>query len=171
MNLTTVLWNLDTNDWAAGYSEPVEQVQANYQDFIEMGSNGTFANSGNIVLTHEIDNTTMQLALDNLPNIVKNYKHVLDVATCMNITYPYIEQSISYPSFSEAISNSSTTNSTAASSSGAAASGSSGSTAAASGSATLNADVANSAAAVVRVSPGMAAGLLVSVAAVVGAFA
>lgn len=56
-----------------------------------MGTNGTFANSGNIVLTHEINNNTMQLAVDYLPKIVSAYKQVLDVATCYNITYPYFE--------------------------------------------------------------------------------
>ncbi|KAI7852816.1 chitin deacetylase 1 [Circinella umbellata] len=99
LNLTTVLWNLDTDDWAAGASEPVSQVQGNYEDFIKMGSNGTFATSGNIVLTHEIDNTTMQMAIDYLPQIKKNYKNVLDVATCMNITTPYMENSVKFAPF------------------------------------------------------------------------
>lgn len=76
-----------------------------------MGSNGTFAKSGNIVLTHEIDNTTMQLAVDYVPKIKKAYKHVLDVATCANITYPYMEKTISFPSFEKAVSNSSSSTS------------------------------------------------------------
>ncbi|KAI9491179.1 chitin deacetylase 1 [Zychaea mexicana] len=99
LNLTTVLWNLDTDDWAAGESEPVSTVQGNYEDFIKMGSNGTFSTSGNIVLTHEIDNTTMQMAIDYIPQIKQNYKHVLDVATCMNITYPYMENTVAFTGF------------------------------------------------------------------------
>jgi hypothetical protein len=64
-----------------------------------MGSNGTFSSSGQIVLTHEIDNTTMSLAVENIPKIKAAYKNVLDVATCMNITYPYQEKTISFAAF------------------------------------------------------------------------
>ncbi|KAG1458434.1 hypothetical protein G6F56_006399 [Rhizopus delemar] len=91
LNLTAVIWNYDTNDWAAGDTETVEDVQTAYDDYITMGTNGTFAQSGNIVLTHEINNTTMQLAVDNLAKIQKAYKNVIDVATCYNISYPYFE--------------------------------------------------------------------------------
>ncbi|KAI8888083.1 carbohydrate esterase family 4 protein [Backusella circina FSU 941] len=91
LGLTAVIWNLDTNDWSAGYSVPVSTVQQSYEDYITMGTNGTFATSGNIVLTHEINNTTMSLALEYLPQIASAYKQVLDVATCYNISYPYFE--------------------------------------------------------------------------------
>ncbi|KAG0171271.1 hypothetical protein DFQ28_002496 [Apophysomyces sp. BC1034] len=103
LGLTTVLWNLDTDDWAAGNSEPVSKIDQNYQDFVSMGSNGTFSKGGNIVLTHEINNTTMQLALDYLPKIQQAYKHVVDIATCMNITYPYQEKIIAFKSFADAV--------------------------------------------------------------------
>lgn len=56
-----------------------------------MGTNGTFATSGNIVLTHEINNETMSMAVENLPKIIAAYKQVIDVATCYNISYPYFE--------------------------------------------------------------------------------
>ncbi|KAI9280464.1 hypothetical protein BY458DRAFT_487447 [Sporodiniella umbellata] len=91
LNLTAVIWNYDTDDWAAGDTETLEDVQKTYDDFITMGTNGTFTKSGNIVLTHEINNTTMQLAIDNLEKIQKAYKNVIDVATCYNISYPYFE--------------------------------------------------------------------------------
>jgi len=70
---------LDTDDWAAGTSETLDTVKKTYEDFVEMGSNGTFKNSGQIVLTHEIDNTTMTLAMEFLPKIRAAYKNVLDV--------------------------------------------------------------------------------------------
>lgn len=92
--MTTILWDLDTDDWAAGSSETLETVQKTYEDFVAMGSNGTFKNSGQIVLTHEIDNTTMTLAMEFLPKIRAAYKNVLDVATCMNITNPYHESQV-----------------------------------------------------------------------------
>ncbi|KAI8092210.1 chitin deacetylase [Gilbertella persicaria] len=91
LGMTAVIWNLDTDDWAAGDTTTVEAVEKTYQDYVDMGSNGTFANSGNIVLTHEINNTTMSLALEYLPKIQSSYKQVLNVATCANISYPYFE--------------------------------------------------------------------------------
>ncbi|ORX53585.1 chitin deacetylase [Hesseltinella vesiculosa] len=115
LNMTCVLWDYDTNDWAVGEGETLQQVQTAYSNFIQMGTNGTMASSGNIVLTHEINNTTMQLAIDNLPNVLSNYKHVTNVATCQNITYPYFEQTISFPSFSQYLaSNSSAGNASTA---------------------------------------------------------
>ncbi|KAI8086894.1 chitin deacetylase [Gilbertella persicaria] len=91
LGLTAVVWNLDTDDWAAGLTTTVEAVSQTYQDYVEMGTNGTFADTGNIVLTHEINNNTMSLALEFLPKITAAYKQVIDVATCANISYPYFE--------------------------------------------------------------------------------
>ena len=67
-----------------------------------MGTNGTFKNTGNVVLQHEIDNTTMTLALKYLPKIQKAYKHVVDIATCQNITYPYQEKTVKFAGFANA---------------------------------------------------------------------
>ncbi|KAI8368705.1 hypothetical protein BD560DRAFT_483317 [Blakeslea trispora] len=106
LNLTAVIWNYDTDDWAAGSSKTVEDIEHTYEDFIAMGSNGTFSQTGQITLTHEIDNTTMSLALKYLPKIQASYKHVVDVATCMNITHPYHESSIVFPTFDEYLSSS-----------------------------------------------------------------
>lgn len=99
--MTAILWNLDTDDWAAGSTPGItaDTVNARYNDFIKMGSNGTFANSGNIVLSHEINNMTMDFFINHYPAIKSNYKHVVDVATCQNIAHPYIEQSITFASF------------------------------------------------------------------------
>ncbi|KAI8638792.1 chitin deacetylase [Parasitella parasitica] len=91
LGLTAVIWNLDTDDWSAGVTTTVEAVEQSYADFIAMGTNGTFATSGNIVLTHEINNETMSMAVENLPKIISAYKQVIDVATCYNISYPYFE--------------------------------------------------------------------------------
>ncbi|ORX52821.1 glycoside hydrolase/deacetylase [Hesseltinella vesiculosa] len=111
LGLTAILWNLDTDDWAANTLPGVttQSVQQNYQNFIAMGGNGSFSNIGNIVLTHEINNMTMDFAVQNYPAIKKAYKHVLDVATCMNISHPYIEESITYPSFDQAINQNAST--------------------------------------------------------------
>ncbi|KAG1443619.1 hypothetical protein G6F56_010608 [Rhizopus delemar] len=106
LDLTAIIWNLDTDDWAAGSSPDVtvDTVNQNYENFIKMGSNGTFSQSGNIVLSHEINNMTMNFFLEHYAEIKKAYSHVLDVATCMNITHPYAESTITFPTFDEAIS-------------------------------------------------------------------
>jgi hypothetical protein len=124
--LTTILWDLDTDDWAAGYNEPITTVQKTYEDFIQMGSNGTYQNKGQIVLTHEINNTTMTLAVNNLPKIMAAYKNVIDVATCMNITQPYHETTVTRAAFD----GSKTASSSGAASGSASATGSSASSAA-----------------------------------------
>lgn len=99
LNLTAIIWNLDTNDWAAGTTVTVDQVQQNYQNFVSMGTNGTFANGGNIILSHELNNLTMSVAENFIPQFKQAYKHVVDVATCMNITNPYAESSVTFAVF------------------------------------------------------------------------
>ncbi|KAG0171491.1 hypothetical protein DFQ28_001025 [Apophysomyces sp. BC1034] len=105
LNLTAILWNLDTDDWAAGVTPGItaDTVNQNYENFITMGKNGSFASTGNIVLSHEINNMTMSFAMKHLPEIRQTYNHVLDVATCMNISHPYVEQTITYPNFDAAV--------------------------------------------------------------------
>lgn len=41
----------------------------------------------------------MELAVENIPKIKEAYKNVIDVATCMNITHPYMEENISWAAF------------------------------------------------------------------------
>ncbi|KAG1005673.1 hypothetical protein G6F27_009011 [Rhizopus arrhizus] len=119
LNLTAILWNLDTDDWAAGTTPGItaETVNQNYEDFIKMGSNGTFANTGNVVLSHEINNMTMSFFMNHYEEIKKAYTHVLDVATCMNITNPYQETTITFPTFDQAINGASVSTSNGSSTS------------------------------------------------------
>ncbi|CDH56570.1 chitin deacetylase [Lichtheimia corymbifera JMRC:FSU:9682] len=103
LNLTAILWNIDTDDWAANSMPGVttETVQQNYKDFIEMGKNGSFAESGALILSHEINNMTMDMAMQNYEQLKGAYKHVIDVATCKNITNPYAEDTITFPTFEQ----------------------------------------------------------------------
>jgi hypothetical protein len=119
LDLTAVIWNLDTDDWAANVLAGVttETVDNTYEDFIKMGTNGTFSTSGNIVLSHEINNKTMELFMKHYPAIKKAYSHVMDVATCMNITTPYAETSVTFPTFEQSLSSSSNNSSASNSSS------------------------------------------------------
>lgn len=111
LNLTAILWNLDTDDWAANVLPgiTVDTVNQRYDNFIKMGSNGTFAGTGNIVLAHEINNMTMDFFLQHYPAIKQNYKHVTDVATCMNISHPYVEKVITFPSFDASVTKNAST--------------------------------------------------------------
>ncbi|KAI9266582.1 chitin deacetylase 1 [Phascolomyces articulosus] len=103
LNLTAILWNIDTDDWAAGTVPGItaQTVDQNYKNFIEMGKNGTFANSGALILSHEINNQTMDFAMQHYDALHDAYDHVIDVATCMNISNPYVEQSITFPTFEQ----------------------------------------------------------------------
>ncbi|KAI7862009.1 chitin deacetylase 1 [Spinellus fusiger] len=105
LGMTAILWNLDTDDWAADFTPGVTEatVDQTYEDFITMGKNGTFSKSGNIVLTHEINNITMGLMMNNYPKIKAAYTNILDVATCMGIQYPYAEKTVSFTPFSSSI--------------------------------------------------------------------
>ncbi|KAI9341861.1 hypothetical protein BD770DRAFT_398909 [Pilaira anomala] len=102
LDLTTILWDLDTDDWAAETAAAEKTVRKTYDDFIAMGKDGTFKNSGQITLTHEINNRTMSLAVEFLPKIMAAYDNVIDVATCMNITNPYQEDTVTFAPFSPA---------------------------------------------------------------------
>ncbi|KAI5481781.1 chitin deacetylase, carbohydrate esterase family 4 protein [Pseudohyphozyma bogoriensis] len=96
LDLRTVVWLDDTDDWDYAVVG-IPAVEANYQTFIAQGANGTFANEGTIVLTHELNNETMSLSEKYLPSIRSTFTGgVMPVAVCMNNTQPYVEQNNSY---------------------------------------------------------------------------
>lgn len=110
LNLSTDLWNLDSNDWRmipAGTFTSA-QVDTIFEGFVEMGKNGTYATSGVITLQHELNNGTMSKAQQWYSQIKAAYKHLMPVASCMNITHPYAETNITYPSFNDLVGGSST---------------------------------------------------------------
>jgi len=103
LDMTAILWNRDTFDWAANVLPGVttQTVDDYYNAYIEMGTNGTYASTGNIVLSHEINNQTMEFFMKHYPAIKDAYTHIVDVATCMNITQPYLEDVIQFPTFEQ----------------------------------------------------------------------
>lgn len=55
LNLTTIVWSDDTNDWEAGTNGVTEQdVINNYQSVIDKAGNGTYTTHGPVVLNHEL---------------------------------------------------------------------------------------------------------------------
>ncbi|PWN21775.1 glycoside hydrolase/deacetylase [Microstroma glucosiphilum] len=99
LGLKTILWDNDTDDWEV---EPAgdltqAQVEANYQDIL-----GNVSSShGTIVLTHEINEYTMELFMTEYSKIQGVYSHIVPLTACMNWTDPYQEGDITYPNFED----------------------------------------------------------------------
>ncbi|KAF7982981.1 hypothetical protein HWV62_24580 [Athelia sp. TMB] len=128
LNLTTIVWQYDSNDWqvgAPGATVTAAQVDANYQNLITSAGNGTFNTAGTIMLTHELTNYTMQEAIKWYPQLKAAFKSLVPVGVGMNWTQPYVETNYSLPAFSQYTAGQLTASATA---SGASASSSSSST-------------------------------------------
>ena len=70
MGLQTVLWKYDSNDRRVGQGGwTAANVDASYQLFIGNLSAGTFDTMGGIMLTHELNNYTMQEAINWYPQL------------------------------------------------------------------------------------------------------
>lgn len=96
LGLKSVLWSADTVDWQiqpAGTLTKAD-VQKNYANII----NNVSSSIGNIVLSHEINGDTMQIAMDQYTNIAAKFDHIVPLTACMNWTSPYSED-ITYPDF------------------------------------------------------------------------
>ncbi|KAK9762827.1 hypothetical protein K7432_011052 [Basidiobolus ranarum] len=106
LKLTNIIWNLDSDDWqmAPAGNLPESAIDQRFQNFVDMGKNGTFATSGAITLEHELNNGTMTMAEKWYPQLKQAFKHIVPVASCMNITTPYVETNYTYPDFAQYIS-------------------------------------------------------------------
>ncbi|GAA5989724.1 hypothetical protein JCM11641_002183 [Rhodosporidiobolus odoratus] len=101
LDMRTIIWNEDTDDWE--WSEiGVAAVEANYDAILAKQAKGKYKTSGAIVLSHEIDGTTMQISQQYLPKLKQAFTGgVMPVAVCMNNTTPYIETSNVYPDYAQ----------------------------------------------------------------------
>ncbi|KAJ7653769.1 hypothetical protein B0H17DRAFT_1186291 [Mycena rosella] len=134
LGLETIMWGFDSFDWEAGTNGiTTDTVQSNYDTLISDATSGKFDTVGAIILTHELNNYTMQTAIDNYPKLAAAFDHLAPVGVTQNKTTPYVETNYTQPSFSDYIaargsSTGSGSNSTTGSSgtSGASKSGSSG---------------------------------------------
>ncbi|KAJ7061020.1 carbohydrate esterase family 4 protein [Mycena amicta] len=102
LGLANVLWKYNSNDWevSSGAATPA-QVQANYDALISAANSGTFNTAGAIMLTHELNNYTMQTAIDNYPKLSAAFKYIVPVGVAMNKTQPYVEANYTQKSFSQ----------------------------------------------------------------------
>ncbi|KAF7360610.1 Carbohydrate esterase family 4 protein [Mycena venus] len=120
LNLDNILWKYDAFDWkvASGQATP-QEVQANYDALVADVGNGTFDTVGAIMLTHELDNYTMQTAMDNYPKLAAAFnarsflhvelctlltwlmQHIVPVGVAYNKTHPYVETNFTMPNFAQ----------------------------------------------------------------------
>ena len=55
LNLTTITWNQDSEDWRAGIGGVTQaDIDENYQGFIAQAGNGTWSSHGTVILNHEL---------------------------------------------------------------------------------------------------------------------
>ncbi|KAJ7185413.1 carbohydrate esterase family 4 protein [Mycena filopes] len=112
MGLQNVLWKYNSNDWESGTNGVTPAtVQANYDALIAAANSGTFNSvrvlsscfsrvwRGAIMLTHELNNYTMQTAVDNYPKLAAAFDHIVPVGVSLNKTQPYVESNYTMPAF------------------------------------------------------------------------
>jgi hypothetical protein len=102
LGLRSILWQYDSNDWQVGSTATTPaQVDANYQNLITAAGNGTFNSVGTIMLTHELNNFTMQEAIKFYPQLKQAFKNLVPVGVGLNHSQPYVETNYSLPSFQQ----------------------------------------------------------------------
>ncbi|KAF7970845.1 hypothetical protein HWV62_22728 [Athelia sp. TMB] len=175
MNLTTIVWTYDTNDWSYGEEKSVtkQQIDNNYNSLIAKQKGGEFNTRGTIVLTHELTNFTMSEAIKYHPILLQAFSHMVPVGVAYNWTQPYVEQEYYLPSFAQYITGQTQVNaSTASSSGGLTLSGGPSATGSGSGSASASSTAAAGSSKSGAISHGPAAGAaLALLASLAGAFA
>jgi peptidoglycan/xylan/chitin deacetylase (PgdA/CDA1 family) len=105
MGLQTIIWKFDSNDWRVGTNNiTAADVDADYGLFISNLTAGTFNGVGGIMLTHELNNFTMQEAVNWYPQLKSAFSHMVPIGVALNKTQPYVETNYSLPTFQQYIS-------------------------------------------------------------------
>jgi hypothetical protein len=72
--LQTIIWKYDSFDWRVGLNNiTAADVDNNYGLFINNLTTGTFNAVGGIMLTHELNNFTMQEAIKWYPQLKASF--------------------------------------------------------------------------------------------------
>ncbi|WFD00024.1 hypothetical protein MYAM1_002770 [Malassezia yamatoensis] len=98
LGLRTILWEEDTDDWnimPAG-SMATSQIDQNYEDIISKSGS-----ESPIVLTHEINQQTMDEFQKMYPKLKNAYKNVVPLTACQNVSQPYPDSNIQYPGYTD----------------------------------------------------------------------
>lgn len=81
-----MIWSADVHDFEASTAPTEEigkeEVLVNYKNLEEQARNGTFDDVGVVVLSHELRNLTMELAVESLPLLQDAFQHVMPVGVC-----------------------------------------------------------------------------------------
>lgn len=102
LGLSTIIWKYDTFDWEFSTGKiTADQIDQNYQSFIDKVGDGTFDQEGAIILTHEINNFTMSEAIKWYSKLQDAFDHIVPVGVALNKTQPYVETEYSLPTFEE----------------------------------------------------------------------
>jgi len=131
LGLQTIIWGYDSFDWRVGtvvgnVTITQANVDADYGLFISNLTAGTFNTVGGIMLTHELNNFTMQEAMNWYSQLKAAFQYIVPIGVALNKTQPYKETNYSLPTFQQYISGQLTvaSNSSSASSAGPSASAS-----------------------------------------------
>ncbi|MCO5585442.1 hypothetical protein L7F22_039375 [Adiantum nelumboides] len=102
LGLRTIMWNTDTNDWNVQPYGPIPtaSLQQIYSSIIAQATQPAAATGGIIVLEHELEDSAMNMSMEQYPAVKKAWKNVVPLTACLNITNPYPE-GITYPNFEE----------------------------------------------------------------------
>ncbi|GAA5825744.1 hypothetical protein JCM3770_007097 [Rhodotorula araucariae] len=107
LGMQTIIWEDNTFDYEIATLSRAKIVD-NYNQILAKAANGTYNVNGTIVLSHELNNDTMNLAQEFLPKIKQAFKHVAPIGVAMNNTKPYIESGYTYPNFAQYIAGTTT---------------------------------------------------------------
>ncbi|KAH6905093.1 carbohydrate esterase family 4 protein [Coprinopsis sp. MPI-PUGE-AT-0042] len=100
LGLRTVLWKYDSNDWRMGSDGTTEEdVDKYYDTLLKDAKNGKFASNGVIILSHELNDFTMTEAVKYYQKLKKAFDNIVPIAVALNLTQPYIEDTVLMPSF------------------------------------------------------------------------
>jgi hypothetical protein len=107
LGLRTIVWKYDSFDWKVGTQNVTNAtVDGNYQMLVANATSGAYNTSGTIMLTHELNNYTMQEAIQWYPMLSSAFQHrLVPIGVALNKTHPYVETDYTLPSFQDCTSN------------------------------------------------------------------
>ncbi|KAL8283630.1 hypothetical protein RQP46_005425 [Phenoliferia psychrophenolica] len=100
LGMATVIWADNTFDYLIATTNKT-YIDANYNAILAKQAAGAYNTEGTIVLSHELNNFTMQESESFLPKIQAAFQHVAPIAVCNNNTNPYAEAGYTYPNFQQ----------------------------------------------------------------------
>lgn len=105
MGLRTMLWGYDSEDWSEGQNGVTKaDIDNKYQQFIGQLTAGKFNKAGAVLLAHELNQFTMQEAIDWYPRLKSSFSHIVPIGVALNTTNPYLESGHTLPTFNQYIS-------------------------------------------------------------------